>query len=102
MSTLYKQIGERLKIRRIALSLTQQDLADAISVKRTTITNTEAGRQCLPLERLYALCEYLEISIHSVIPDNDLPEKTETMTIDGQIRTLSPKVAAAIRSAYSG
>jgi transcriptional regulator with XRE-family HTH domain len=101
MSDLYKQIGDRLQARRVALGLTQQQLADVIGVKRTSITNTEAGRQCLPLERLYALCEYLEISIHAVIPDNDLPEKTESMTIDGQTHKLTPKVAAAIRSAIA-
>ena len=101
MSDLYKQIGDRLKSRRLALGLTQQELADAIDVKRTSITNTEAGRQCLPLERLYALCEYMEISIHSVIPDNDVPERTESMTIEGKVYQLTPKVAASIRSAVS-
>ena len=55
----------------------------------------------MPLGRLYVLCEYMEISIHSVIPDNDVPEKTESMTIEGKVYRLTPKVAASIRSAVS-
>lgn len=102
MNQIYKQIGDRVKARRVALGMSQQELADSIDVKWTSITNLEAGRQCVPLDKLYGLCECLELSTHSLIPDNNVPAKTETITVDGQIRQLSPKVAAAIRAAFHG
>ncbi|WP_442994191.1 helix-turn-helix transcriptional regulator [Scytonema sp. PRP1] len=40
---LYKKIGERIRDRRTKAKLTQGQLADAIGVLRTSITNIEAG-----------------------------------------------------------
>ena len=91
---LYTEIGNKIKVRRIALGVTQQDLASAIDTKRTSITNLEAGQQCIPLDKLYSLCDFLEINIHDVIPPL-LPRKTDRVTIDVEV---SPRVAAMIRS----
>jgi hypothetical protein len=43
----------------------------------------------------------MEISIHSILPGSDVPERTESMTIEGKVYQLTPKVAASIRSAVS-
>ena len=98
MNDLYTTIGHNIKTRRIALGLTQQDLASAIDTKRTSITNLEAGRQCIPLDKLYILCEFLEVGIYDVIPPLVPAAKTEVLTIEGIEVEVSPKVAAMIRS----
>ena len=77
------------------ISVNQQDLASAIDTKRTSITNLEAGRQCIPLDKLYVLCEFLEVGIYDVIPPLMPAAKTDRVTIDVEV---TPKVAAMIRS----
>jgi transcriptional regulator with XRE-family HTH domain len=65
---LYQLIGERIKARRIALGKTQSDLASALGMLRTSITNIESGRQKSPLHVLYNLCAFLDIEPQELLP----------------------------------
>ena len=98
ISTLYQEIGQKLKTRRIQLKITQQDLADIIGLKRTSIANLESGRQCIPLGKLYELCHALDMQILDVLPSSRTPEKTKKVTIDGKEMRVSPQVYNAIKS----
>lgn len=96
MSEIYQQIGEKVKAKRQLLQLTQEDLAIAIDCKRTSIANLEAGRQCMPLDRLYSLCEFLELQILDLIPPSEIPDKNCEITIDGKTHKVTKRVFDAV------
>lgn len=65
---LYKRIGEKLKEAREAKGITQEQLAEACGVLRTSVTNLEAGRQKVPLSLIYDICALLKIEVTSILP----------------------------------
>lgn len=70
-SLLYGIIGERLKQRRLEAKVTQEQLAKAAGVLRTSVTNIEAGRQKPPLHLLYRMCVALDVEVSSIVPSNE-------------------------------
>jgi transcriptional regulator with XRE-family HTH domain len=71
---IYKIIGERIRTLRESLNLNQEDIADQIGMRRTSITNIEAGRQRLPIDTLYAIAGMLGVSVFDLLPENH-PDK---------------------------
>lgn len=76
-SGLYKELGQRLREVRQERGFTQDQVAAAISLERTSITNIESGRQRLPLHTLYEYCSILGIAVSEVLPTSpaQLPKK---------------------------
>lgn len=96
---LYQRIGERIRERRTKAKLTQGQLADAIGVLRTSITNIEAGRQKAPLHVLYELCSVLGAEVTDILPSRtDVVQKSEVVIeIGGRVKTVPPKSADLIQ-----
>jgi len=67
-SSLNKLLGERIKKSRLDLGMNQIELANAVGLGRTTITNIEVGRHQVPLSVLYKIARTLNIEIHSILP----------------------------------
>ncbi len=65
---LYERIGKEIKHFREQLNLTQSDLAERIGVTRTSISNLESGRQRVPIDTLFAICEVLRIEPRDILP----------------------------------
>lgn len=59
MENLRYVIGKMVRQERTAKSWTQQQLADATCLKRTTVSNIEAGRQSLTLEQFCLISDIL-------------------------------------------
>ena len=81
---LYKNIRSR----RIALKMTQQELAQKLGYKSTsTIAKIESGENDIPQAKLGAFAEALNttpaelMGINNVAPAQNLPENTVTCTI---------------------
>lgn len=96
---LYQRIGERIREWRCEAKLTQGQLADAVGVLRTSITNIEAGRQKAPLHVLYELCAVLGTEVVDLLPPrtaiiqvNDIP-----IEIGGRINKVPEKSAGLIQ-----
>jgi transcriptional regulator with XRE-family HTH domain len=68
---IYRHIGKRIQAERLALGFSQDDLAKVIDLERTSVTNLEAGRQRLPIHKLYQIADMLGISVFSLMPPND-------------------------------
>lgn len=68
---LYADVGNRIRERRDELGLTQQALASAVGLSRTSITNIEQGRQKLLINTLFDIAETLEVSIADLLPDSE-------------------------------
>lgn len=78
---LYRRIGERLKSRREELGLKQGQLAEAVGLLRTSITNIESGRQRPPIHLLYALCAALNLDAAEVLPASEEMSRPSTVPV---------------------
>lgn len=56
-----KALGMKLRQTRISKHISQEQLAELVSLKRTSITNIESGKQALSLRLFIAICEQLGI-----------------------------------------
>lgn len=68
---LYEHVRKRIKDLRNNhpdKKTTQDSLAKAIGIKRSTLTNIEIGNQRPPLHVLYRLCRYFDVPLDNVLP----------------------------------
>jgi DNA-binding XRE family transcriptional regulator len=70
---LYVVLGKKIRSLREATqgergSMTQGELAGAVHLERTSITNLERGTQKVPLHVLYRVCRVLHVKIDDVLP----------------------------------
>lgn len=97
---LYQKIGQHIRQKREEARLTQGQLAEAVGILRTSITNLEAGRQKVPLHLLYELCAVLKVDIQEILPgmneitDLDIPN----IEIGGRLTEVPPKSAELINA----
>jgi len=102
---LYQKIGERLKKSRLKLGMTQAQLAEKIGgMRRTSITNIEAGRQHPPLNVLYDLCQILGLEIMDVLPKIAELQQADhvPVKIDGKMKKFPPKSAKLLQELING
>lgn len=66
---LYAIIGTRVRVAREAVELSQEQLAAAVGLTRTSITNLEMGRQQTPLHTLYEIANAINVPLKDLLPD---------------------------------
>lgn len=66
---LYKAVGQRIRRIREERRLTQAELAELVSLTRTSITNIEQGRQKLLLHTLYDIAAALTVKASDLLPE---------------------------------
>jgi len=71
MDALYSRFGRQLRTARKDAGLTQQELAERVSLTRTSITNIESGAQHISLRQLYLLAAAVGLSPAQLLPDPD-------------------------------
>lgn len=95
---IYEQMGKLIRARRKKLELTQDDLAQRVHLKRTSITNIEKGRQKIQIHTLFDLAVALEVEPATLLP----PLKaTETDTIRERVRGMRPDEREFVKSVLS-
>ena len=62
-----KEIGFRLKMRRIQLGMTQAQLGEKVKMSENRISEIESGRNNITLKSLYKLFNVLNINFFEVI-----------------------------------
>ncbi len=90
-----RQFGAIVRERRDRAGLTQQDLADRLSLSRTSVVNIEQGRQGIPLASLPKFAEALGCSAAQLLP-SIAAEPSVTYRLgesDDDARTFLAKVA---------
>ncbi|HRH45287.1 MAG TPA: helix-turn-helix transcriptional regulator [Pyrinomonadaceae bacterium] len=93
----YLELGKRIRKARINQRLTQEQLADLVSLKRTSITNIEKGSQRILAHTLLELSEKLNISVNELIPPR--PQKGEALKIENLLhKNNSPEEREFLRS----
>jgi transcriptional regulator with XRE-family HTH domain len=71
----YLELGKRVRKARKRLDLTQDDLANLLSLNRTSITNIEKGKQRLLAHTLVEVANYLKIPVSELLPE--IPQKSQ-------------------------
>jgi transcriptional regulator with XRE-family HTH domain len=64
---LLEKIGENIRKLRHKLDLTQQELADRISVSRSVLTRWENGSLTPDVETLVKLCQLFDVSLDGLV-----------------------------------
>ena len=83
-----KALGQRILLARRDLGITQEELATAVAIDRSYVTNIERGRtQNIGISVLYRLAEALNIEIPYLLgletpPPRNLREKIIDMVVD--------------------
>jgi len=97
---LYADIGESIfKFRELQTpKLSQQDLAKALGLTRTSITNIEAGQQKITLHSLYALCERFGLEITDVLPSvsSVSTQDPRSIVVAGRSHDVGAKTASVV------
>lgn len=91
--SIYVEAGRRIKDIRRAAGISQERLAHAVGLSRTSITNIERGRQKLLLHTISEIADILKVSVHDLVPiRSDMKSK-----IDAQLPSdTSPKLRRLI------
>ncbi|HLO97646.1 MAG TPA: helix-turn-helix transcriptional regulator [Fimbriimonas sp.] len=98
-SRLYGQLGAEIRALRKQSQMSQDELAVATQVERTSITNIEAGRQKPPLHVIFRLCMALHVQPHDLLPRlEEVCEKEMVEVANGAGVTVLPPLAASVVS----
>jgi transcriptional regulator with XRE-family HTH domain len=65
----YAELGIRVRKARLALNLTQEQLADLVFLNRTSVTNIEKGKQKILAHTLVDLADNLQTSVSELLPE---------------------------------
>jgi len=68
---LYRAVGDAIRSARLAQDITQEQLAQRIEMRRTSVVNIEAGRQRVPLATLYDIADALGVQAAALLPRNE-------------------------------
>jgi transcriptional regulator with XRE-family HTH domain len=65
---LHTALGKKIRQQRQSSGLTQAELADRLSISRTSLTNVELGRQRLLVDQLYKMADVLNTRPQDLLP----------------------------------
>lgn len=68
MSSVNSRFGGKVRAARDSANMTQEQLAEAVGVSRTAITNLESGKQGTTIEMLFKLAVALKREPVSLLP----------------------------------
>ena len=71
--SFYQQFGKKLRQTRRGAGLSQADLAIALGLTRTSISNIENGRQGVPLCTFGKMVQVLKVQPGALLPASDVP-----------------------------
>ena len=66
---LYQLLGENVRRHRNQRGFTQEQLAERVTLTRTSIVNIEQGRQHPPLHLLFQIAKALKVPVQVLIPE---------------------------------
>lgn len=73
----YKAIGKRIKVARIRMGITQEQLADRVSVPPTHLSNIEIGSSRVSLTTIVKIANVLNVTIDDLLCDNLVKEHSQ-------------------------
>lgn len=92
-NAFYRELGLSVRRAREASGLTQEELATAIGISRTSLTNMELGRQRILVDQLAGIASRLSVTIQSLTPVLETAEQEASNEYDSM-----PTVSEFIRT----
>ena len=80
-----KELGERLRILRESVKMSQVKMADLLGVKQSSIIRYEQGQSAPSLETLVKYADYFDVSMDYLFARTDKPQ--------GKLYEYRPKIA---------
>ena len=77
MKVDYVLLGTRLKEQRQRRMLTQQQLAEKVSLTPGFISRIETGKKKPSLEALLSICKALNITLNDLLVGNQIPQESD-------------------------
>ena len=72
----YKELGIRIKGKRISKNMSQSELAELTGLSTQHISNIETGRSKVSLDKLMSIVNVLECSVSELLCDSMLPQQS--------------------------
>jgi len=94
----YRKVGERIRAKRQERGVSQEALANAIGLKRPSLSNIEKGRQNVLLHTFCDIAETLNASVGELLPD-PLPEPIGIQNLQSLSKGVREFVEAGIKPA---
>lgn len=89
------EFGRRIKEVRVRSGLTQQELADEVSLSRTSITNIEQGNQSVSVWLLSRIAEALTMDAAELFPTSDVAHPNLPDDVPAKTAEVIRRLAAA-------
>lgn len=68
LDDFYSALGSQIRRKRVDAELTQEQLADALALNRTSVTNIEKGKQRILLHTFVQIAEILKMDLTDLMP----------------------------------
>ncbi|MEW6227545.1 MAG: helix-turn-helix transcriptional regulator [Bacillota bacterium] len=81
-------MGRLIRNERDKRGFTQEALAKAVDLSRTSITNIELGRQRFPLHKLWEIARALGVETRVLLPERQLPKRP---VLSPDIEVVAPR-----------
>lgn len=85
---LYQAIGEKIRVARNDMKLSQAELADRLQISRASVVNIEAGRQRPPLHLVWRIAEHLNTELVFLIPRSNELKNQEVLLDEDTIAQI--------------
>lgn len=69
MLSLNKQVGQRIKKKRIEKGITQQELGDRLGYNKSYVSRLETGRMKISLDKIESISNALDIDSKQLLVD---------------------------------
>lgn len=79
---IYQDVGKRVAEKRKALGMVQDDVAAALGLSRTSVTNIEIGRQRILLHQLFELADILDMDVAELLGLTETKVRRDILEID--------------------
>jgi transcriptional regulator with XRE-family HTH domain len=79
-SKIDEYVGTRIREARVALNLTQEQLAKALAISFQQIQNYEKGANGVSAVRLFDICKILKVSLASMFPQDPAKDLEPSFT----------------------
>jgi len=84
-----KEMGQRVKERRVFLGISRDNLAGRLGVTQQFIADIEYGNKGLSLKRLYAMCQVLGVSADYILAGERLDESDDEDLMRAREKVMS-------------
>jgi transcriptional regulator with XRE-family HTH domain len=66
-----RAFGDRLRVLRLEVGISQEELADRAGLHRTYVSSVERGQRNITLSNIHALADALGVDVRSLFADED-------------------------------